>query len=296
MRKLNNILHFIINHPIGRRHKLKSISRFLFWQLGQLFFPGPRNISFLGGAKMHVRKNDTGVTGNIYVGIQDFYEISFALHFLKENDVFADIGANVGFYSIIISNTKNIKSFAFEPVPSTYIKLQKNIELNNLHGLVIPKNIAIGSSLGNVQMSANLDTVNHVKLSNENIVEDIIVEVHPLDSILLEYGIPSLIKIDVEGFETEVIRGMKNILASTTLKAIIIELNGSGSRYGFDEGAIHQTLLDNSFKPYYYNPFTREIEEVESFGNNNTIYLRDLDFILSRIKSAPSFSVFGESI
>jgi hypothetical protein len=296
MRKLNSIIHFILNHPLGRRHKLTSIFRFLSWQLGQLFFPGARIISFIGGAKMNVRKNDTGVTGNIYVGIQDFYEISFALHFLKENDVFADIGANVGFYSIIISNTKKIKSFSFEPVPSTFKKLQQNIELNKLQGLVIAKNIAIGSSFGNVKMSANLDTVNHVKLSNQNNEEDVIVEVHPLDSILLDYGIPSLIKIDVEGFETEVIRGMKNILASTTLKAIIIELNGSGGRYGFDEGFIHQTLLDNSFKPYEYNPFTREVKEIESFGNTNTIYLRDLGFILSRIKSAPSFSVFGESI
>jgi hypothetical protein len=57
------------------------------------------------------KKNETGVTGNIYVGIQDFYEISFALHFLKENDVFADVGANVGFYSIIISNTKKSNHF-----------------------------------------------------------------------------------------------------------------------------------------------------------------------------------------
>ncbi len=296
MRKLVNILHFILRHPLGQRHKLKSIFRFVLWQVGQLLFPGERIISFIGGAKMSVRKNDTGVTGNIYVGIQDFYELSFALHFLKETDLFADIGANVGFYSIIISNTKNIKSFAFEPVPFTYKKLQNNIELNNLQGLVIAKNIAIGSSLGNVKMSANLDTVNHVKLSNEHNEEDIIVEVHTLDSILSDYGIPALIKIDVEGFETEVIRGMKNILASTTLKAIIIELNGSGGRYGFDEGFIHQILLDNSFKPYEYNPFTREVKEIESFGSTNTIYLRDLDFILSRIKSAPSFNVFGESI
>ena len=296
MRKIINILHFILSHPLGQRHKLNTIFRFVIWQVGQLFFPGERIISFIGGAKMYVRKNDTGLTGNIYVGIQDFYELFFALHFLKETDLFADIGANVGFYSIIISSTKNIKSFAFEPVPSTYKKLQKNIELNNLQGLVIAKNIAIGSSLGNVKMYANLDTVNHVKLSNENNEEDIKVEVHTLDSILSDYGIPALIKIDVEGFETEVIRGMKNILASTTLKAIIIELNGSGGRYGFDEGFIHQTLLDNSFKPYEYNPFTREVKEIESFGNTNTIYLRDLDFILSRIKSATSFNVFGESI
>jgi hypothetical protein len=59
---------------------------------------------------------------------------------------------------------------------------------------------------------------------------------------------------------------------------------------------IHKSLLGHGFKPYNYDPFSRVLEELKYFGKNNTIYLRDLDFISSRLKSADQFEVFGELI
>jgi FkbM family methyltransferase len=296
MHKLLTILRYIIAHPLGRRHKFKSVSRFISWQLSHYLNPGEKTVSFFNGAKMIVRKNDTGVTGNIYVGIQDFYELSFALHFLEHKDIFVDVGANVGFYSIILSKSKDIKSIAFEPIPSTYLKIEKNIQINLLSNKVFAKNIAIGSSIGQLRMSSDLDTVNHVKSSSKESVHDIFVEVCDLDTIFSNGEFPSLVKIDVEGFETEVIGGMKNVLLSDSLKAIIIELNGSGGRYGYDESLIHKTLLEYSFKPFHYDPFERKLTELNSYGSNNTLYLRDLNFIYNRVKNAPKFEVFGEFI
>lgn len=296
MYKLLTILKYIIAHPLGRRHKIKSVSRFISWQLRHYLKPGEKSVSFFNGAKMIVKKNDTGVTGNIYVGIHDFYELSFGLHFLDEKDIFVDVGANVGFYSIVLAKSKNVKSIAFEPIPSTYFKLEKNVKINSLSNTVITKNIAIGSSIGQVRMSSDLDTVNHVKLIDSQRNADILVEVCDLDTFFSEGDFPSLIKIDVEGYETEVIRGMKNVLLSNTLKAIIIELNGSGGRYGFDECLIHQALLDYSFKPFHYDPFERMLTELNSYGSNNTLYLRDLNFIKNRLTVATTFEVFGESI
>jgi len=296
MYKLLSILKYIIGHPLGRRHKIKSVSRFISWQLSHYLNPGEKTVSFFNGAKMIVRKNDTGVTGNIYVGIQDFYELSFALHFLDEKDIFVDVGANVGFYSIILAKSKNVNSIAFEPIPSTYFKLEKNVKINSLSNNVFTKNIAIGSSIGQLRMSSDLDTVNHVKSNSNEGMQDIFVEVGDLSTIFSNGEYPSLIKIDVEGFETEVIGGMKNVLLSDSLKAIIIELNGSGGRYGYDESLIHKTLLQHSFKPFHYDPFERKLTELNSYGSNNTLYLRDLYFIYNRVKNAPKFEVFGEFI
>ena len=286
----------IIAHPLGRRHKIKSVSRFISWQLSHYLNPGEKTVSFINGAKMIVKKNDTGVTGNLYVGIHDFYELSFALHFLAEKDIFVDVGANVGFYSIILAKSKNVKSIAFEPIPSTYLKLEKNVKINSLSNTVIATNIGIGSSIGKLRMSSDLDTVNHVKLTESECNTDIIVEVCDLDTIFSNGEFPSLVKIDVEGFETEVIGGMNNVLLSDSLKAIIIELNGSGGRYGYDESLIHQTLLKHSFKPFHYDPFERKLTELNSYGSTNTLYLRDLNFIYNRLNKAPKFEVFGELI
>jgi FkbM family methyltransferase len=297
MSKLFNIVRYILSHPLGKRHKLKSFFNFLFWQITQTVFPNERIVKFVGGAKMLVKKNDTGVTGNIYVGIQDFEEISFALHALREGDIFVDIGANIGFYSVIISKVKKARVFAFEPIPSTFQKLKKNIELNSLQNLISPFNIAIGATIGSLNMTSNLDTVNHVQLNSSDMIGNISVDVAPLDSILsVVSSKTSIVKIDVEGFETEVIKGMPKILASPHLKAIIIELNGSGGRYGFDELLIHQNLIENSFVPYKYDPFTRQLGQLCSYGENNTIYVRDLAFVYDRINSSQPFQIFDEII
>jgi FkbM family methyltransferase len=61
-----------------------------------------------------------------------------------------------------------------------------------------------------------------------------------------------ILKIDVEGYEHAVIAGAALTLADDRLVAILIELRGHGARYGFDEDAIHQRLLDAGFQPYSY--------------------------------------------
>ena len=92
------------------------------------------------------------------------------------------------------------------------------------------------------------------------------------------------------------LRGALNLLQQDSLKAIIIELNGSGNRYNFDESLIHVKLTELGFKPYQYDPFNRRLLEVKSYGSFNTIYLRDIAFIIERIKSAKAFNIFSRSL
>ena len=67
-------------------------------------------------------------------------------------------------------------------------------------------------------MSSDLDTVNHVKSNSNESMHDIFVEVCDLSTFFSNGEYPSLIKIDVEGFETEVIAGMQNIISSNKLR------------------------------------------------------------------------------
>ncbi len=296
MRRMYRVLNFIILHPLGKKHKLISFYHFVRWQLTQFFYPGERVMTFVNNTKMAVNRGDTGVTGNIYVGLHDFNEISFALHLMNENDIFADVGANVGFYSMAISNSTGAIAYAFEPIHSTFNKLEKNIKLNELENKVISVNAAVGSVEGDLKMTNNLDTVNHVVVSDKASDHLTSIKVIKLDHFFSKINYPKLIKIDVEGYESDVIAGMENILSSDTLCAIIIELNGSGGRYGYDEKIIHEKLLNHSFFPCKYDPFERTIKELDSYGTTNTIYIRDIDFVKSRLTSATSFKVFGEFI
>jgi predicted RNA methylase len=74
----------------------------------------------------------TGATGNIYAGLHDFHEMALLLHFLRPCDVFVDIGANVGAYSVLASGVVGAKTFAFEPVPQTFACLRDNVRMNDL--------------------------------------------------------------------------------------------------------------------------------------------------------------------
>jgi hypothetical protein len=88
---------------------------------------------------------------------------------------------------------------------------------------------------------------------------------------------PTLIKLDVEGFETEVPAGAQLALADPGLMAVMMELNGSRVRYGFDEDALHRELLGRGFATCLYRPLVRVLEPLHGArsGSGNTLNVRN---------------------
>jgi FkbM family methyltransferase len=235
----------------------------------------------------------SGATGNLYCGLHEFSDMGFLLHFLRKDDLFCDIGANIGSYTVLSAAHIGAQTFSFEPVPATYEHLLNNIYINRVNNLAKPHNIALGSQKGTVDFTSTLDSMNHVAAPGDT--NKITVEISTLDDVLGD-RLPALLKIDVEGFETEVIKGAAGTLNRKELKAIIIELNNSGARYGYDDSKIHETFISSGFEPYLYDPLTRKLTKAASFGFHNTIYIRDIDFVTDRLKNAPPFKVLNKSI
>jgi hypothetical protein len=93
------------------------------------------------------------------------------------------------------------------------------------------------------------------------------------------------------------LRGGGKTLNNNKLKAIIIELNGSGKRYGYDDNNIHKTLSNSGFKPCSYNPQKRSLTVTDKFNaGGNTIYVRDFDFVQRRLMSAPKIRILNSEI
>lgn len=296
MEKIKRTLNFIFQHPLAGRHPYRSIARFVYWQVQCVLSPSSFKVKeFLSGIKFYVRKGAYGLTGNIYSGLHEFEDMAFLLHYLRPGDIFFDVGANVGSYTLLASGVCRARATVLEPVPATFNYLVRNIELNSLQGQTRLINAAAGPKEGTLTFTVNEDVTNHVITGGEENDNQIRVPVITIDSLIVE-GEPNLIKIDVEGFETEVLKGMTVTLMTKSLKAIIIELNGSGGRYGFDESQIHRLLVSKYFKPYSYNPFNRKLTEQSTYGNHNTIYCRDIDFINKQLQGAPPFEIMGEII
>lgn len=295
MNSFQRTFGFIHQHPLGKRHLVHAYLRFINWQISYRLKPGFIKVKFLHQTYFLAKKGLTGITGNIYTGLHEFNEMGFLLHFLRAEDTFFDIGANVGSYTLLASSVCNAQSFTFEPVPSTFEILKSNIALNNIEQLVTLENKGVGRENGMLKFSTNEDTTNHIIAIDEEKGKAIDVPIVSLNSYY-PAAKPILIKIDVEGFETEVLNGAEDILNDPNLKAIIIELIGCGERYDYDEQEIHQKLLSLSFKPYSYDPILRKIEPLPTFGNSNTIYIRDLSFVEKRINNTKPFKIFNELI
>lgn len=284
-RTLLKTLRFITSHPLNAEHKLGALYRFVSWQVRSRVSRKAYVYQFTERTQLLLERGVTGATGNLYCGLMEYRDMGFLLHFLRPTDYFLDVGANVGVYSILAGGEIRARTTAVEPVPNTYQRLLRNLALNELGERVEPLQVGLGRTAGSLQMTTELDTQNHMAPPGAEAPGTLTVRVCTLDEVVGDTP-PALIKIDVEGFETEVLRGAARTLASPTLKAIIIELNGAGSRYGYDEQKIHAHLIGLGFAPYTYDPLARMLHPLDTYGTHNTIYLRDVPAVAERLRTA----------
>ncbi|MFI5130100.1 MAG: FkbM family methyltransferase [Chitinophagales bacterium] len=286
---LFSLLRFITNHPLNRRNKIKAVSRFAKWQINTRLNPYPVVYSYTDKTKLVIQRSMTGATGNLYCGLHEFTDMGFLLHFLRKDDLFVDVGANIGSYTVLAGGHVGAKVVSVEPVPRTFEYLKTNIAINQISDKVRVYNFALGNEKGHISFTSTLDTMNHVATGmEENTIQ---VPVETLDAILENEKEPGLLKIDVEGFETNVLNGAPQTLQKNNLKAIIIELNGSGAKYGYNERDIHEKLLSGGYYPHQYDPFKRKLVKIGNFGTHNTIYIKDTAFVQQRVETADKLRI-----
>lgn len=289
-----NTLSFILRHPLNRAKKGAALRRFIRWQIASRLLPGAVAVPFVDSTRLLVLPGMTGATGNIYCGLHEYQDMALVLHALRPGDLFADVGANIGSYTVLAAGAAGATCLSFEPHPATFAHLLDNVRLNDLGPMVTARNIALGASSASLSFTAGLDTVNHVLAEGEVVSDAIHVPVEPLDSVLSGAAL-TVMKIDVEGFETEVLNGGSEAFQSSSLIAVIMELNGSGLRYGYDESYLHARMLGWGFAPASYDPVRRTVTPVQSRSavDGNTLYVRDLDALRDRVLAAPPHTVLG---
>ncbi len=271
--------------------------RYLRWQMGSRLSLGPTIVPFVNDSHLIVSHGMMGATQNIYTGLHEFQDCGLLLHLLRPADLCVDVGANVGVYTVLSSAAIGSHTISIEPIPSTYAKLRANIRYNDVADRTTSYNIGLGREVSTLIFTTDRDAGNHVVLGEATGTESITVPVRTLDDIV-DDGNPTLIKIDVEGWESEVLAGGERTLQKSSLLCLIIEMNGSSEAFNPNERAVHEAMIKHDFRPYAYEPLTRKLSPLASkhVGASNTVYLRDLEKVQERLSTAPPFRVNGHHI
>ncbi|PIQ27780.1 FkbM family methyltransferase [bacterium (Candidatus Blackallbacteria) CG17_big_fil_post_rev_8_21_14_2_50_48_46] len=289
-------LYKISSHPLTRKSPLAALKRYFLFHLSQRLFPYTQVYPWIGELRLFVRKGWAGVVGNIYTGLYDFEEMSFILHYLKKDDLFADIGANHGVYSLLAAGICQAQVISIEPIPETFKQLNEQIHLNKLENLIKTHQAGISSKPGQLYFSKQLGTMNHVVLDPHSPTDVLEVPVFTLDQLIT--GPAKVLKIDTEGFELPALQGALNCLSNPALHAIIIELNGSGEKYGYTDQTTDQLLRSQGFAPYRYLPFERQLEPLKDWRKDqyNTLYIRHPENVLPVLQQTPKIQLLNQAI
>jgi FkbM family methyltransferase len=172
---------------------------------------------------------------------------------IKSGDVVVDVGSNIGIHTLYLSKLvgKMGKVYSFEPEPNNFALLKKNVEFNKCNNVIVEQK-AISNRTGKIKLSLSDSMAGH-RISNSDSQENTII----IDSVSLDDYFKNhdrkidFIKIDTEGFDGNVIQGMKKIFAKSKNLNMLTEF--------------HSALLKNSdMSPKQF------IELIEK--NNFTIY------------------------
>jgi FkbM family methyltransferase len=175
------------------------------------------------------------------------------IQMLQPGDVAYDIGANIGIHTIFMAKkvAEEGKIVAFEPERNNYEALSKNLSLNRLNN-VIPVKAALGDKVGSenlyIRKRIGSGAVSIIKNDDSSFCQEI--ETVPGDFIVQSktLPLPKAVKIDVEGYEYPVIKGLQKTLSQNICRLVCCE--------------IHPALLPAEVKPELL------IELMKSLGFN----------------------------
>lgn len=195
----------------------KYTATYFFWRILR------RNIV----VKIHDKKmllnlrSDTGISRDLFLyRNREIMPINYLAenNVIQKDEVIFEIGANIGYYTLFIAKFLSNESFtyALEPVEKNIKILQKNIALNNLQNISVHK-LAIGDTTGTTKIyvpaAGNVSSIKRKSNMEEGTaVEDVLITTG--DDFLKDKKSPTFIRMDIEGYEYNAIRGMKNTLVN----------------------------------------------------------------------------------
>lgn len=178
----------------------------------------------VGAATIQLDPTDPVVSGAITLRSYEPSELHFFQKYCRGNMILVDVGANIGLYTSLAIHglSANGRILAFEPRPQSFAFLEKNIASNRHEAAprVEAFNVAASTQPGAFTLYQNPDNHGDNRLyhSQDFQWQTIEVQARPLDDVLSEQGVTEInfLKMDVQGYEQQVLGGLKQTLRRST--------------------------------------------------------------------------------
>jgi FkbM family methyltransferase len=240
------VVKFVWEHPSNEGERTRALLRATSFQVrGRLL--QRRTLARIGEKSlMWADLHRTGASRVVYANPPDHPEMLTWRHTLLPGDLFIDVGSNVGSYAIWAAEL-GAEVVAMEPADDTFSLLQENVALNGYPITTI--RAAAGASSGTARFTSGLDCVNRIAL--DGVAE---ITVLTIDSIISNRVVAGM-KVDVEGFEIEVLRGCEQALSEQRVRLIQLEWNSTSMEAGgTDRRPVADLLAKHGYSLYCAEP------------------------------------------
>jgi FkbM family methyltransferase len=274
-----HLFQYIWNHPAVRDARVRAIARAVAWQIWERTTGRPWRVRLAPSISLLCYPHSTSAAAVIYCRYPDWPEMLLLLHALREHDIFLDIGANVGVYTLLACSVPGVHVVAFEPSSDVSYRLHENLRINGLDNRCSVVNQAVGRTTGAGYLTRDRGTMNvlvderHVR--PHEALEP--VDVVSLDSVVAEATWPAVavVKIDVEGQELAVLEGAANLLLQAR-PIVLVEANDPPGLSAFFDRL--------GFTECSYDPIRRTLTpDTAPAHQANRIYVGDLLSVQERV-------------
>ena len=224
------------------------------------------------GNKLFLNKKGLALVVSHY-GTYEELEAKIMKEKIKVGNIVVDVGANIGLHTLnmarIVGNTGQV--FAFEPDPSNFKILGKNVKVNNYKNIILEQK-AVGDKHGRATLYHADNPGMHRIFPQTKAKGQVQVELTSLDKYFIDSNLVdkiNFIKIDVEGLEFSVLKGMENILKNNKKIKILFEFMPKNiMEAGFMPIELLNYLTLHDFKLYCIDEITEKLIHV---SNNEEI-------------------------
>jgi FkbM family methyltransferase len=259
------VIAYVWGHPANSGQRTCALLRALRYQ-ARCRLLRRRALARLGQRSwLWVDLHRTSASKVMYANPPDLPEMLVWQRELREGNLFIDVGANVGVYTLWAAEL-GAEVIALEPAEDAFSLLQQNIALNDYQARAV--RAAAGDHCGTARFTSGLDTAN--RLAADGPVQ---ADLTTIDSLVGDRSVAGM-KVDVEGFEIHVLRGCARALREHRIGLIQLEWNeASMAALGADRRPVAQLLADYGYLLYRPDP-TGDLVPVADPGFGADVFAR----------------------